>query len=330
MSDIQFLPAHFALEAHEAAELDRALAAVTTQYASVEAEGFIADLPILMRTIPERLVRFLAEFRRRETHGGCVISGIALDQQQIGLTPDHWRAQPDPRPTGREEMLLVLLASVLGDVFAWRALQDGRLVQDLLPIRSHERQKSGNSSASLLDLHVEDAFHPHRADYLGLMCLRNPDAVPTTYSDIAAVGLSVEHRSVLAQRRFRILPDETHIAGGDGAHEANAMLNVPVLFGAQNAPYLCVDGYFMEIDVGDDQAAEALTALLAELERAQCDVALDAGEILFIDNYRAVHGRKPFRARYDGTDRWLKRVNVTRDLRKSRSFRECADSRIVN
>jgi len=34
-----------------------------------------------------------------------------------------------------------------------------------------------------------------------------------------------------------------------------------------------------------------------------------------------VHGRKPFTARFDGTDRWLKRVCITRDLRKSRDAR---------
>jgi len=34
-------------------------------------------------------------------------------------------------------------------------------------------------------------------------------------------------------------------------------------------------------------------------------------------------------ANYDGTDRWLKRINLTRDLRKSRASRLTADSRII-
>ncbi|MBP2478023.1 putative NAD(P)/FAD-binding protein YdhS [Crossiella equi] len=34
-------------------------------------------------------------------------------------------------------------------------------------------------------------------------------------------------------------------------------------------------------------------------------------------NKRAVHGRRPFTARYDGTDRWLRRINITADLRRS-------------
>ena len=35
-----------------------------------------------------------------------------------------------------------------------------------------------------------------------------------------------------------------------------------------------------------------------------------AGEVLVLDNYRAVHGRRAFRPRFDGTDRWLKRISV--------------------
>jgi alpha-ketoglutarate-dependent taurine dioxygenase len=47
-------------------------------------------------------------------------------------------------------------------------------------------------------------------------------------------------------------------------------------------------------------------------------VALAPGDILILDNYRGVHGRRPFEAKYDGRDRWLKRVSVTRDLRRQR------------
>jgi hypothetical protein len=42
-----------------------------------------------------------------------------------------------------------------------------------------------------------------------------------------------------------------------------------------------------------------------------------------------VHGRDVFTPRYDGTDRWLKRVKVARNLRVSRALRDSTDSRIV-
>jgi hypothetical protein len=39
-------------------------------------------------------------------------------------------------------------------------------------------------------------------------------------------------------------------------------------------------------------------------------VPLRPGDLLIVDNDAVVHGRVAFRARYDGSDRWLKRVLV--------------------
>jgi hypothetical protein len=52
--------------------------------------------------------------------------------------------------------------------------------------------------------------------------------------------------------------------------------------------------------------------------------------VLFVDNYRAVHGRRPFTARYDGTDRWLKRIGVSRDLRRSRDAGATGAARVIS
>jgi len=43
-------------------------------------------------------------------------------------------------------------------------------------------------------------------------------------------------------------------------------------------------------------------------------VVLDDGDLLVIDNDRAVHGRTAFTPRYDGTDRWLRRALVVTSL----------------
>jgi alpha-ketoglutarate-dependent taurine dioxygenase len=69
--------------------------------------------------------------------------------------------------------------------------------------------------------------------------------------------------------------------------------------------------------------------LIRAIDESLTGVALRPGECLFIDNYRAVHGRSSFQARFDGTDRWLKRINIARDLRKSRAVREAPASRVM-
>jgi L-asparagine oxygenase len=80
---------------------------------------------------------------------------------------------------------------------------------------------------------------------------------------------------------------------------------------------------------GDTEAEQALKKLVTELERVQQGVVVEAGTLLVVDNYLAVHGRRAFTARYDGTDRWLQKAVITRDLRKSRATRDSAAARVV-
>ncbi|MGH3157019.1 MAG: TauD/TfdA family dioxygenase, partial [Streptosporangiaceae bacterium] len=85
----------------------------------------------------------------------------------------------------------------------------------------------------------------------------------------------------------------------------------------------------MDVPAGDRLGRHAYEILCAALEARLTEVVLRPGDVLFIDNFRTVHGRRPFRARYDGKDRWLKRINITRDLRKSRAHRLASGSRVI-
>jgi L-asparagine oxygenase len=41
---------------------------------------------------------------------------------------------------------------------------------------------------------------------------------------------------------------------------------------------------------------------------------LETGDLLIIDNNKTIHGRKPFQPRYDGTDRWVQRMLIRKEL----------------
>jgi Fe(II)/alpha-ketoglutarate-dependent arginine beta-hydroxylase len=103
----------------------------------------------------------------------------------------------------------------------------------------------------------------------------------------------------------------------------------PVLFGDRAAPYMALDPYHMKTEGWSERSLAAFDGLCAQIEQHQADVVLRPGDCVFVDNFRAVHGRRSFRARYDGTDRWLKRLNVTRNLRGSRAWRPAPDDRII-
>jgi alpha-ketoglutarate-dependent taurine dioxygenase len=100
-----------------------------------------------------------------------------------------------------------------------------------------------------------------------------------------------------------------------------------MLFGDPQKPYIRLDPYFtMPVD---DEAGAALNALAKTVDDNLQEVVLKPGDCFFIDNYRIVHGRRAFKARYDGTDRWLKRINLTRDLRKSQGARAGCEMRVM-
>ena len=321
------------------------LADLTARYPTVEDPAFLEEADIMAHELPRGIRQALRAFRLHEPACAlCVLAGWPVDQAKAGPTPSHWKRKDQANQTLEDEMLLVLLGSLLGDLIAWSTQQDGRLVHDVLPIRGHEHEQIGTGSEELLTWHVEDAFHPYRGDYVGLLCLRNPDRVPTTFAPIATARLLPEEVRLLSEAHFTIQPDESHLPknrGGGLVHpllerayrRIDAMVHapepVPVLFGDPQAPYVRLDPYFMNQVEGCPAAQEALDAVVSRVDAALADVVLEPGVVCFIDNYQGVHGRRPFRARFDGTDRWLKRINVTRDLRKSRDARESAASRVL-
>ena len=67
----------------------------------------------------------------------------------------------------------------------------------------------------------------------------------------------------------------------------------------------------------DEEADDALAEFGRALAAHHDGVVLEPGDLLVIDNDVVVHGRSPFSARFDGTDRWLQRTFVVDDLAAS-------------
>jgi Fe(II)/alpha-ketoglutarate-dependent arginine beta-hydroxylase len=309
---------------------------------------FLNDASAIAHELPRPIRKALCQFRLFEPASAMlVVGGWKVDEAKIGPTPAHWQHGSE-NDTREDEMFFLLIASLLGEVIGWSTQQDGRIVHDVLPIKGHEHEQVGTGSEELITPHVEDAFHPYRADYLGLMCLRNLDRVPTTFASISRVRLTDEELAILSSPHFVIRPDNSHLLRNAGAADGRtpeeeawvrkAYLKIeqmsgnperiPILFGDLKAPYVRMDAFFM--DPPDDPAARiTLEQLQQKVDEALEDCVMVPGEICFIDNFQALHGRKPFTARYDGRDRWFKRINVVRDLRKSRDARQSAASRVM-
>ncbi|MEV7185645.1 guanitoxin biosynthesis L-enduracididine beta-hydroxylase GntD [Kitasatospora sp. NPDC093102] len=328
--------------------IEKVAAEVAERFSSIEDPALHRAAQVYAHELPRELRTALVDFKLTEPSGVLVVSGLPVEDAELGPTPPDWRDKAAPDATLRFDIPFLLISCLLGEPIGWATQQDGRIMHDIFPIRAHEHGQIGWGSAETLAWHTEDAFHPLRTDYLALMCLRNPDAVETTFADIADVQLDDETRAALAEKRFKILPDDSHrpqnqVAGGQedpevaelrrlSAERVESALQSPepvaVLFGSPKDPYVRLDPYYMQGVQGDSEQP-VLDRIGKALDDAMGGVALTPGDIVFIDNYRVVHGRKPFQARFDGTDRWLRRLNITRDLRKSRHTRLSAASRVI-
>lgn len=312
---------------------------------------FLKNLPVAAYQVPPRLVEFLNEFKYNPVEEGyCVISTGMVDDDKIGPTPAHWEFKTNNDTCRDAVMAMSLCSTVLGDIYGWLTQQDGRVVHDILPIKSCEKEQLGCGSKAELTLHVEDAFHELRGDYLIMMCLRNHEHTPTTLSKPDYRKLTKRQIDVLFEKHYTIKPDNSHkpknsssdraktLGSGELTHVEKAYgamqkrveqpEKIAVLFGNKKDPCLRLDPYFMETP-DNPEATDALEALYEIVTASLVEVALNPGEILVVDNYEVVHGRRPFQARFDGADRWYKRINVIRDIRRCQEVLEHKLSRVI-
>jgi hypothetical protein len=299
---VREIPSERAAEALEfAAELAR-------EYTTVAHPELVERAPALARELSGEI---RSACRQPDPALGLfVMRGFTVDDDALGATPSSW-AVADPEKGATWDVLMLLLASAMGNAFGWDGQQDGRLVHNIVPSKGSEQEQTGASSSVLLSPHTEDAFHPSRANLLMLGCMRNRERIGTTAACVRAVSLDEADYAELARPTLPVLPDDSY---GDDHTGAGSPPPVPTLWRTGDGLCLRYDPAYTPLRDAGPAYRAAYERLGTELERVSGTVQLAPGEVLVVDNDAVVHGRVPFTARYDGTDRWLKRVNVrTRD-----------------
>ncbi len=287
---------------------------MTAEPALVDDGGWQARARLASCQLPPRLLAAIRAFRHDAgTAGTLAVANLPVDGDALPPTPNvpgsAQRAATAPATTA------VLLGQQLGEVIAYRDEKNGALVQDVVPVPSLAGSQSNGGSVPL-ELHTENAFHPHRPDYVGLLCLR-PAHDEQVGTQVAAVRrafplIGPADRAILREPRFvTAAPPSFGSAGQSQPH--------PVLCGSPDDPDIRVD--FHATSALDDQAGLALARLRQALAEVRTDLVQRPGEMVFIDNRLVVHGRVAFTPRYDGSDRWLHRVFVHLDGRRSRPDR---------
>ncbi|MFK0292865.1 TauD/TfdA family dioxygenase [Streptomyces sp. NPDC090442] len=305
------------LDATSVGELRQAAEKILTEFGtSATSPELLAHVAEFADSLSEPIRHAL---RPVDTDDGLfVLRGLPVDDTAIGPTPASWATAGDSGAA--HDIAMLLLATLMGNPLAWEGQQDGRFVHNIVPAPGHETEQTGASSSVLLSPHTEDAFHPGRAHLLMLGCLRNHDHIATTAASIRHVQLSEAETALLTRPKLSILPDDayTQAQGFVGGEPAP----VPTLFHARDGLTLRFDPAYTPLDDATPAHRAAYQRLEAELARVSVAVSLRPGEVLVVDNDLVVHGRVPFRARYDGTDRWLKRASVRVPGRRTRPLAE--------
>jgi L-asparagine oxygenase len=281
-----------------------------------DTEEFLLDCEMRADELPRFVRRGLLEFQvRSNSNGVLLLKGLPLDPNLSQIkTPSH--AERTPKATFTSERCLAMVGSRLGHLVSYIQEKNGDLFQNLAPVQGSEQIQSSSGSKSRLQFHRETVFHPYAPEYLLLLCLR-PDhdlVAETIYASIihALPLLSAAHRDLLFQPLYQTGIDYSF--GNVQTIKGKGPV-MPVLYGNREDPFLNYDEDLMEAMT--PEAAVALAALQNAIASVYQSIKLSAGDLLCIDNRRTVHGRSPFKPRYDGFDRWLQRSFVVRDLGSS-------------
>ena len=266
------------------------------------------------RTMPIQVDDALLRFASESNHAG----GLLVRNVPIGSLPP---TPPTPDATVDKdlgtEFALLTAARRLGQPVGYVPEHGGRIVQNLVPVSSDADLQTSTSSRSDLMFHTETAFHPHRPRYLLLLCLRGDPSARTTLASVRdLIDRLDEHELALAfQPRVRTAVDVSFLAGR--ANELGPPR--PLITGTVDEPTFVFDA---DLTVGTDTDAEDLLVRIRSLvHEVETAVVLRPGDLLAVDNNVAIHGRSPFTARFDGTDRWLQRAFVVSDLAPSAADR---------
>ncbi|MCA1563731.1 MAG: hypothetical protein LC804_26955, partial [Acidobacteria bacterium] len=291
------------LSSSEREQIEVILAELTETFRDAADARFLGRVGLYAQRLPERLRVAIGELRLMESVGACRIRGFEIDDELIGDTPLHWADTLKQNKAIREEFYFVLCSTLLGEVFGWSSQQDGRLVNEVVPIRGDEDCQINSGSTSTLLWHTEDAFHPYRADYIGLLCMRNPDHTETTVACIEDVPIAEDVSRVLFEQRFVFRPDEAHLPGNrkpksDNVPGGDAVLarsharieqmsrhpqKAAVLFGDPSFPYIRLDSDAIDRNVDDPAAAAALDVFIAEVDKHLRGVVLEPGDVMLVD-----------------------------------------------
>jgi L-asparagine oxygenase len=284
---------------------------------SISPELYCLQVNDLSLHVPQRIRTLLQNFAHKDTNTGfLLIRRIPIDE--LPSTPENNNCK-----IGEQTILAKIqsiFVSVISNMIAYEAEGYGRLYQDVIPVKSMEKNQTSISSSVELEIHTEQAFSKLRPDILSLACLRGNANANTYILPVNSIINNVSERELemLKTPLWNTGVDLSFKLNGHEFIEGDIRGPMSIIRGYKDPrlenedPRLVFDDPLLVFDQDlmtgiTDESNEMIQKIVDIYYKHRLSHNLTPGEIIFIDNNRAVHGRSPFVPNYDGLDRFLVR-----------------------
>jgi L-asparagine oxygenase len=304
-------PSLFTLDAAQA-EAIRTAALTITADANTQPDDFNLQAAAASFDVPAEVRDAILNFSNFGSDTGIlVVRGLIVDDDLVDTPLDN-KGGIGAKTTFAKQQ--AVLAQLLGTMIAYEAEGNGHLIQDMVPNPKLATTQQSQGSKVELEAHTEQCFSDYKPDYVILGALRgDPDALTYAFSGRKIAKLfTPEEVAKLRQPLWATTIDESFqpfIPNPDAIRGP-----FPILNGPDDDPYVLVDQDLMHGITADAQKLlEKVVQVYIENRDAH---NLQPGDLLMLDNLRAMHGRSMYSPRFDGKDRFIARGFVVRDRRR--------------
>lgn len=280
-----------------------------------DVEKFIDEATNLGHKLPNNIIDILNNFVENGSDTGFLLfENVFLDEIIPPTPPDNTHFIGDKTKYAKA---IAIFNQVLGEMISYEGEGYGRLFQDMVPKKTLSDTQTSLGSNVELEIHTEQAFSKLKPDILILGCLRGDENAITYILPVHIILTSMDSykRDLLRQPLWTIGVDLSFKMNFDEFLDGDLRGPIPILHGSKEDPFLIFDQDLMR---GINEKAEQLRKEIIDIYyKHRFGHILKPGEIVFVDNRRAVHGRSPFNPKFNGEDRFIVRSFVTIDLSKS-------------
>lgn len=291
-------------------------------YDSGDARSFVsAARRYISDNAPHRLKVLLESWQSNPGAFSVLLVDNLPTEANLPATPIDGQRSPH-KLTNCSELLATGIAALLGQPIAF-ATEKPWLVNDIIPVLGMEAALTNAGSTDNLPWHFEHSSTGMPLDILAvselvLTCLRGDPfgqghtLVADVRDALELVGAEEERILRESQFFFRLPPSMREIS----EKAASARFGPrPLLRGQEDTLHAIGGLYPGGVEALTPAARRALDALRSALDQVGQAVESVPGRAVILNNRNTCHARSHFQPRYDGSDRWLQRVLVTRDLK---------------